>query len=102
MNAKLISKDMVDNAPDVDLMGPCDYEAMCEIAPHLFHGYTYAIGFEVASYFQTSYSGNPLEKDVLFIKGRNNMDARSKCYRYDGTIPGAVIPILNWDIQQIQ
>ncbi len=91
----------VQNATDVKVMEPGDYEVICRIPEKLLNEGAYNIGLAITSYSDKGFSVCFFEEGVLLINIKDSMDSESNRYGYAGSIPGVVRPELKWQIKEI-
>ncbi len=91
----------VQNATDMKVMEPGDYEVVCRVPEKLLNEGAYNIGLAITSYSDKEFSVCFFEERVLLINIKDPMDSESNRYGYPGPIPGVVRPVLKWQIKEI-
>jgi len=91
----------VSSTPNIEPLPLGIYEAICEIPANFLNEGTYFVGLAITSYSESSLHVNFYDHNALTFNVRDPMDEKSNRYGYVGAIPGAVRPMLKWQIKGI-
>ena len=88
-------------APNVKIVEPGEYLAMCKLPPHFLNDGAYFVGLAVASFSESGHVVNFFEESAMSFNVRDPMDSDGNRYGYGGPMPGAVRPVFDWTIERI-
>ena len=88
-------------APNVKIVGPGDYVAMCQIPAHFLNDGAYFVGLALTSFGELGHVVNFFEQSAMSFNVRDPMGADGNRYGYGGIMPGAVRPVFDWTIERV-
>ncbi len=88
----------VSSVPNVKIVEPGIYTAICEVPPHLMNNGIINIGVALTTYIANGHFVNFFDKSALNLNIIDLLNDSSRRYGYSGEIPGYVRPHLNWEI----
>ena len=88
-------------APNVKIVEPGDYVAMCQIPANFLNDGAYFVGLALTSFGESGYVVSFFEQSAMSFNVRDPMDADGNRYGYGGIMPGAVRPVFDWTIERI-
>jgi len=89
------------NAPDIKPLKEGIYEASCSIPANFLNAGVHFILLAATTYFQNNFEVNFTYKDALSFEVVDKLHDNPLRYNYAGPIPGAIRPLLHFEIKNI-